>query len=77
MYNQWFVNINGLFDWLIFSVALFVISGKLGWQKRWKAWIPGLRMYCLGQSVVSDQDLPADPEVVRSWETVAHPLAAR
>ena len=51
MYNQWFVNINGLFDWLIFSVALFVISGKLGWQKRWKAWIPGLRMYCLGQSV--------------------------
>jgi hypothetical protein len=51
MYNQWFVNINGLFDWLMFSFALFVIAGKLGWQKKWKAWIPGLRMYCLGQSV--------------------------
>lgn len=32
MHNQWFVNINGLFDWLMFSFALFVIVGKLGWQ---------------------------------------------
>lgn len=31
---QWFVFWSGLFDWLIFSVSLFVIADKLGWQKK-------------------------------------------
>ena len=51
MQYQWFVTISGLFDWLLLSVALFVISSKLGWKKRWPAWIPGYRIYCLGDSV--------------------------
>ena len=33
MQYQWFVFWSGLFDWLIFSVSLFVIADKLGWQK--------------------------------------------
>lgn len=51
MQYHWFVTISGLFDWLLLSVALFVISSKLGWKKRWPAWIPGYRIYCLGDSV--------------------------
>jgi len=46
----------GLFDLVIQSIALFIISGKLGWKKRWKAWIPGLRFYALGQSVAMSKD---------------------
>ena len=34
MQYQWFVFWSGLFDWLIFSVSLFVIADKLGWQKK-------------------------------------------
>ena len=51
MNYQWFVAISGLFDWLLLSIALFVISGKLGWKKKWPAWVPGYRIYCLGDSV--------------------------
>ena len=51
MQYQWFVFANGIFDWLIFSIALFIISGKLGWKKKWKAWVPGLRIYSLGECV--------------------------
>ena len=51
MNYQWFVAISGLFDWLLLSIALFVISGKLGWKKKWPAWVPGHRIYCLGDSV--------------------------
>ena len=51
MNYQWFVAISGLFDWLLLSIALFVISGKLGWKKKWAAWIPGYSIYCLGDSV--------------------------
>ena len=31
MQYQWFVFWSCLFDWLIFSVSLFVIADKLGW----------------------------------------------
>ena len=51
MNYQWFVAISGLFDWLLLSIALFVISGKLGWKKKWPAWVPGYLIYCLGDSV--------------------------
>ena len=51
MNYQWFVAISGLFDWLLLSIALFVISSKLGWKKKWPAWVPGYRIYCLGDSV--------------------------
>ena len=51
MQYQWFVAGSGFFDWVLLSIALFAISGKLGWKKRWMAWIPGLRIYCLGDSV--------------------------
>ena len=38
-------------DAVIFSFALFILAKKLKWETRWKAWIPGLRMYCLGESL--------------------------
>ena len=46
-----FIIISCLFEWLIFSIALRAISGKLGWRRKWEAWIPGLRIYRLGASV--------------------------
>ena len=46
-----FVQTGVLFDLLLLSASLFILSGKLGWNGRWKAWIPGLRFYCLGASV--------------------------
>ncbi len=39
MSNQWFLLWMGLIDWLIFSASLFTIAGKLGWNRKWKAWI--------------------------------------
>ena len=35
---------------VILSLSLFLIAKELKWKTRWKAWIPGLRMYCLGAS---------------------------
>ena len=51
MNYQLFVIVTALSNWLLLSIALFVISDELGWQKKWKAWIPGLRIYALGESV--------------------------
>lgn len=56
MQYQWFVALTGLLDLLIFSLSLFLISNKLEWKKNWKAWIPGLRMYCLSESVGMHND---------------------
>ena len=47
----WFVFGTAILDWFLFSVALFVISGKLGWKGKWKAWVPGIRIFALGCSV--------------------------
>ena len=51
MQYQYFVVVSGLVEWLLLSISLFVIAPKLEWKKRWPAWIPGYRIYCLGDSV--------------------------
>ncbi len=51
MRYQYFVVVSGIFDWVLLSIALFLISVKLEWKKRWMAFVPGLRIYCLGDSV--------------------------
>lgn len=56
MTYQWIVIEHIFFDLIILSLSLYILSGKLGWQKRWKAWIPGLRMYCLGDSLKMPED---------------------
>ena len=38
-------------DAVILSLALFILAKKLKWKARWKAWIPGFRMYSLGESL--------------------------
>lgn len=38
-------------EWLLFSIALYGVAGKLGWKKRWRAWIPGVRFFALGKSI--------------------------
>ena len=48
---QSFIASTGFNEWALLSFALFVISKKLDWKKRWPAWIPGYRLYCLGDSV--------------------------
>ena len=40
-----------VFEWLLFSIALYSISGKLKWKKRGSAWIPGNRMFAFADSV--------------------------
>ncbi len=51
MTSSWFQLGIFIFNWLIFSTALFAVAKKLGWSSRWKAWIPGYRIYALGDSV--------------------------
>ena len=51
MYQQGILIGFAVFDWVIFSIALIVISDKLGWKKKWPAFVPGLRIYELGASV--------------------------
>ena len=51
MQYQWFIIIFGIIDWFLLSLSLFLLAGKLSWEQRWKAWIPGLRFYTLGKSI--------------------------
>ena len=51
MQYQYIIAVNIIFEWLLFSISLFTISAKLEWKKRWLAFIPGFRIYCLGDSV--------------------------
>lgn len=45
-----------IYEILLLSFALFMLAKKLRWEARWKAWIPGLRMYCLGASLKQYKD---------------------
>ena len=40
-----------VFSWLLFSLGLWKISGKMNWRRRWMAWIPGLRFAAWGRNV--------------------------
>ena len=37
--------------WLLFSLGLWLLSGKLRWRRRWYAWLPGFRYAAFGASV--------------------------
>ena len=43
--------LGSLLNFLLLSFGILSISGKLKWAQKWKALIPGLRIYCLGDSV--------------------------
>lgn len=43
-----------LASWLLLSLGLWAVSGKLQWKKRWMAWVPGLRYAALGDSLEMD-----------------------
>ena len=51
MQYQWFLIACAVSDWLLTSIALFILAGKLGWKHKWHAWVPGLRINALGTSV--------------------------
>ena len=38
-------------DIIVLSLALFILSKKLNWEERWRAWVPGTRMYTWGESL--------------------------
>ena len=40
-----------VFEWLLFSIALYSISGKLQWEKRARAFVPGIRLFAFADSV--------------------------
>ena len=56
MLTQWAVIGPYISDTVFLSLALFILSKELRWKARWKAWIPGLRMYCLGESLRINRD---------------------
>ena len=56
MQLQWVTVISVIFEWLLFSVALWSVAKKLGWKKLWKAWVPGVRFFALGRSVNMNQE---------------------
>ena len=56
MLKQWAAISPSVYETLFLSFSLFVLSKKLKWEERWKAWIPGLRMYCLGVSLKQYRD---------------------
>jgi ABC-type multidrug transport system ATPase subunit len=43
--------IRSVLEWLLFSIGMWKLSGKMKWQRRWLAWIPALRYYAWGQSM--------------------------
>ena len=43
-------------SWLLFSLGLWMISGKMKWKRRWLAFIPGLRFAALGRSLDMSRD---------------------
>ena len=42
--------------WILFSLALWMLSAKMRWQRRWYAWVPGLRYAGFGASVHLDRE---------------------
>ena len=47
---------NSLLGWMLFSAAMWTVLGKLGVEKRWRAWIPGLRYVAIGEALdMSDE----------------------
>ena len=42
--------------WPALSAAFFSVSGKLGWERRWTAWVPGVRFFSLGDAVEMNRD---------------------
>ncbi len=40
-----------IFTWFLMSLGLWKLSEKMNWEKRWMAWVPGLRYYALADSM--------------------------
>ena len=40
-----------VFTWFLMSLGLWKLSEKMNWEKRWMAWVPGLRYYALADSM--------------------------
>ena len=43
-------------NWFLFSLGLWKVLGKLHWNKRWMAWIPGLRYITLSAALDTLRD---------------------
>ena len=56
MTMQWVNMVPSLLGMVLLSLALFLLSKKLRWEQRWKAWFPGARMYSLGESLKLNQE---------------------
>lgn len=56
MFEKWAIVSPSIYETLLLSLSLFILAKKLRWEERWKAWIPGLRMYCLGASLKQYRD---------------------
>ena len=56
MIKEWAAISPYITETLFLSFSLFILSKELRWEARWKAWVPGLRMYCFGVSLKQYRD---------------------
>ena len=52
MQLQWITIVTFIIEWLLFSIALRSVAKKLGWKRTWTAWIPGVRFFSLGKTIL-------------------------
>ena len=45
-----------ILEWLATSIGFLMLARKLGWQKRWQLWIPGLGYLRMGQELDAERD---------------------
>ena len=50
--------------WLLMSIGLWRVTGKLAFKRRWMVWLPGLRFYALGASL----DMPREGAICGGLE---------
>ena len=53
---DWKQILNVTVNWVLFSIGLWMLLGKLRWKKRWMAWVPGLRYIALSETLDMERE---------------------
>ncbi len=48
--------VQGLVIWILFTIGMWAVSGKMKWEDRWMALIPGVQYYAWGRSMNMARD---------------------
>ena len=60
--------ISTLFNWLVFSLGLWMIARKMKWEKPWLLWIPGVRYVVLSRRL----GMPREGVFIAAAEVIAY-----